>query len=189
MLNQPDQLQRVACCLLKVAAEVLEEHGLSVPAKQIPSHKGLDDHCENCEGMFASIESSIQADEVFGERCVDMRAWTFRLDILRQVCTEDIDCEQASGCGEPDEDTGCCEDIPVTAEPEPCSQSPKPTVAEESARFWRERYVIEKELVDRMKCCLEECHRIRCQGIALGIVTEATEGNCHYLSAELVISF
>lgn len=209
-LRDPDQLQKAACCLLAAAAQILEGHGLTVPEKQVPSHKGLDDHCENCESMWASIGPSSPAEATFGEECAGMRAWTFQLDLLRQVCTEKAglgdDCNGGyggcQGCGDndPTDPDGpaddpddrperCCDPIPVEPEPRPCTDDPPPTVAEESARFWRERFAIEKQIEKAFECCLEECHRIRCRGVQMGVVTEATEGGCHYLTVELTAVF
>jgi len=200
-----DKLTQAACCLLGAAGQVLLANGLTVPAKAVPSHKGIDDHCENCESMWASIGASAPADVAFGPECAGMRAWTFQLDILRQVCTEGLegDCDDGyGGCvgcddaepADPDEECGpgvrapCCDDIEVLPEPKPCSDETV-TVAEESARFWRERMAIEKELVEAFQCCLEECHRIRCRGVEMGIVTETTSGGCHYLTVELTAAF
>lgn len=203
MVTKPDRLSEAACCVISAVKTVLERHGIPIPERQAISHKGLDDECADCSGIFVSSPSSTSAEVVNPDgKCVKVRQFRFQIDVLRKVCTEAIDpCgDQYGGCDEtvdnplpdgPDLDEPCCKPPPFRLPPELCEEpTGEPyTVMDETVYFWRERYVLEKELCHEIKCCLERCHLISCREIDLGEVFEETLGGCHYLTLSLDLIF
>lgn len=189
--NNPDddKLTKLVCCVLDAATKVLTAAGLPVPERGGASHKGIDDECEDCTGMFATLGESrpAETDQLFAEDCSGMRVYDVELVIMRQVCTEAVDpCGTDYGECVRDEQ-GCPLADPVWASG-PCPpEGKRPTVFQESSAFWRERRAIEREIAKAVKCCLEEC-LLGCRRPTLGVVTEETLGGCHYLTVQLSIA-
>lgn len=134
MVTKPDRLSEAACCVISAVKTVLERHGIPIPERQAISHKGLDDECADCSGIFVSSPSSTSAEVVNPDgKCVKVRQFRFQIDVLRKVCTEAIDpCgDQYGGCDEtvdnplpdgPDLDEPCCKPPPFRLPPELCEE-------------------------------------------------------------------
>ena len=190
MLRNPDVLYQVGCCLRKTTAEILADHGLRVPERGLVTHKGPDYECENCESLWVYLEGTNPIVPLNGARsdsCTDPKTRNYVVELAYPACTEEITpCNAEPGCVEGAD--GCWEVDPQIGDGK-CVGDSRPTVQQETAYIWRARYAIEQELACRVKCCLEDCSGVRCEGTELTASTGLTEGGCAIMVFNLSVTW
>lgn len=193
-LRNPDPMWKIACCADEALLDLLTEHGLHAPETGGPTHKGEGDYnCTPARWLWWETTTPRISPTGVQPECEEPKTRELVIELVYPVCTENIDpCGANNSCCGDDEDCdgGCPEPDPkLMTGATLCEGETKPTVSEESAYIWRARYVMETKLGPAIRCCVQECAGLRCDGVSFVSMTQATEGAASFLQLRLGVTW